>query len=295
MLGPTGVGKTRVAAALARKLGGDVLVADSRQVYRELDIATNKPSPEETQGVPFHLIDLVDPRESFNAHLWVQAALRVMDELEPRGVLPVIEGGTALWVDALLDGLSLAEVPPRPERRAELEQFDTDQLAQMVRDLDPEADIDFRNRRRLVRAVETLEAAGAPLAAARRRNPPPWRVVRVGLRLPLPRLDELLAERSRRQVARGLVAETRAALDRGLPPDAAVLTGTGYVEALAYIRGELSEAQLPQAMAVANRQLARRQLRWLRRDERIRWFDAEPDPLPAVLEHVRAQLSWFRI
>ena len=291
VLGPTGVGKTRVAATIARQLGGDVLVADSRQVYRHLDIATNKPLTEEMQGVPFHLTDLVEPGDSFNAHLWVQAALATMDELEARGVLPVIEGGTALWVDALLDGLSLAGVAPRPERRAELELMATEELAALLRELDSGAHLDVRNRRRLIRAVETLEVTGPPLAAARRRDPPPWRVVRVGLRLPLERLDELLLARSHRQVERGLIEETRDALSSGVPSDAPVLTGTGYVEALAFLRGELSAAELPAAMATSNRRLARRQLRWLRRDDRISWFEAEPDPVPAILEHIRAQLS----
>jgi len=291
VLGPTGVGKTRVAARIAEALGGHVLVADSRQVYRELDIATNKPQPEETRGVPFHLTDLVGPSETFNAHLWVRAALALLEELDPRGVLPVIEGGTALWVDALLDGFSLAGVPPDADRRAALEDLSTAELADLVRKLDSEAELDFRNRRRLVRAIETLEALGPPLAAARRRTPPDWKVVRVGLQLPPARLDEVLRERSRRQVARGLVEETRAALEAGVPPEAPVLTGTGYVEAQAYLRGELSEAELPERMAISNRQLARRQLRWLRRDDRIAWFEAEPDPLPAILDHIRSRLS----
>ena len=291
VLGPTGVGKTRVAAGIAAALGGEVLVADSRQVYRRLDIATNKPLPEETLGVPFHLTDLVEPDQAFNAYLWVEAARRLVSELHARGVLPVIEGGTGLWVDALLDGLNLAGVPPDPARRAELETLSTGELAALVRRLDPAAELDFRNRRRLVRAVETLEAAGPPLAASRRRAPPDWDAVRVGLTLPPARLDEVLRQRSHRQVERGLVEETRRALAEGVPPGAPVFSGTGYVEALAHLRGELSLEQLPERMAVSNRQLARRQLRWLRRDVRITWFDAERDPVGSILEHIRRQLS----
>jgi tRNA dimethylallyltransferase len=291
VLGPTGVGKTRAAARLARELGGEVLVADSRQVYRDLDIATNKPLPEETLGVPFHLTDLVGPAESFNVHLWVQAARERIHELHRREVLPVIEGGTALWVDALLDGFNLAGVPPDPDLRAELERLSTEELAGRVRELEPSVQIDFRNRRRLVRAIETLRVTGSPLAQARRRAPPDWAALRVGLRLPAARLDEILRGRSERQVARGLVEETWSALQAGVPTDAPVLTGTGYAEALAHLRGELRSSELPQRMAISNRQLARRQLRWLRRDGRITWFDAEPDPVPAILEHVRAWLS----
>jgi tRNA dimethylallyltransferase len=291
VLGPTGVGKTRVAARLAAGLGGEVLVADSRQVYRGLDIATNKPRPEETGGVRFHLTDLVDPSETFSAHLWVQAAIEVLDDLDRRDAVAVIEGGTGLWVDALLDGWTLAGVPPNPARRAELEALSTADLGEIVRRLDPSAELDFHNRRRLVRAIEILEAVGPPLAAARRRSPPGWKVSRVGLRLPPPRLEQALRARSLEQLERGLLAETQRALDAGVPADAPVLTGTGYVEALAHLRGELPADQLPERMVISNRQLARRQLRWLRRDARISWFDAEPDPLPAILEHVRGQLS----
>lgn len=291
VLGPTGAGKTRAAARLAQAIGGEVLVADSRQVYRDLDIATNKPRPAETLGVPFHLTDLVAPTESFNAHAWVKAATACIEDLLSRGIVPVVEGGTALWADALLDGFNLAGVPPDPELRAELERLATEELAREVRLLDPAAEIDFKNRRRLIRALETLRATGPPLAAARRRSEPRWNAVRVGLRLPLGRLDELLRLRSQAQVARGLVEETRAALASGVPPGAPVLSGTGYVEALAFIRGELRAAELPERMAVSNRQLARRQLRWLKRDPRITWFDAEPDPLPAIVDHVRRGLS----
>lgn len=280
-----------MGARIAAALGGEVLVADSRQVYRGLDIATNKPLPDETGGVPFHLTDLVEPGETFNAHLWVTAALAVLADLDRRGRTAVIEGGTGLWVDALLDGFNLAEVPPDATLRAELEALSTEELAGLVHRLDPAAELDFQNRRRLVRAVETLEATGGPLSASRRRRPPDWNVVRVGLQLPSARLEEVLRERSQRQVARGLVDETRAALAAGVPPEAPVLTGTGYVEARAYLRGELSAAELPERMAISNRRLARRQLRWLRRDDRITWFDSEPDPLAAILEHVRARLS----
>ena len=291
VLGPTGAGKTRLAARLARELGGEVLVADSRQVYRELDIATNKPLPEEMLGVRFHLTDLADPRGRFSAHEWRAAAGAKIGELSARGMTAVIEGGTMLWVDALLDGFNLAGVPPDAARRADLEALETGELAAVVKSLDPAADLDFRNRRRLVRAIETLEALGPPLAQARVASPPDWNVVRVGLTVPPDRLEAALRARSYRQVERGLVEETRRALENGVPPDAPVLTGTGYVEALMRIRGELTDEELPQRMLIANRQLSRRQLRWLRRDARITWFDAEPDPLPAILAFVRSRLG----
>jgi tRNA dimethylallyltransferase len=138
----------------------------------------------------------------------------------------------------------------------------------------------------VIRAIEVVRAAGAPLRRLRTRTPPPWESVVIGLSAELAAIDRRLEERSRKQVARGLVAETRSALDAGVPPTAPVLTGIGYAEAVAHIRGELTEEELPVAMARSNRQYARRQLRWWRRDPRVTWFGIEPDPLPGILSHM---------
>jgi tRNA dimethylallyltransferase len=287
ILGPTGIGKSRVAFELARALDGEIVVCDSRQVYDRLDIATNKPSPEDLRTVPYHLVGVADPRTTYTAFEFVEAANAAIAGIAARGRVPIVEGGTMLWADALAEGFSLAGVAPRPERRAELERLPVVELAGMVRRLDPEARVDERNPVRLVRAIEVLEVAGPPLAERRGRRQPPWTPVRVGLTAGLDVIDRRLAERSRRQVERGLVEETRAALAAGVPPDAPVLTGIGYAEALQRIRGEIRLEELPDAMARANRRYARRQLRWLRRNPAITWFDATADPVPGILGFLR--------
>jgi tRNA dimethylallyltransferase len=196
-----------------------------------------------------------------------------------------------LYVDALTDGLTLGGVPPDPVRRRELAALGVGDLAARLRALDPTADVDWRNPVRLVRAIEVVEVAGPPLAAARRREPPPWQHARIGLNLPFERLAQRIRARCEEQLARGLIEETERALAAGLPADAQVLTGTGYVEAVAYLRGEVTREDLPELMARNNRRLARRQLRWMRRDPRIRWFDAEPDPVPGILAYLMEALS----
>ena len=138
----------------------------------------------------------------------------------------------------------------------------------------------------MIRAIELLESVGPPLRNLRRRKTPLWSVVRVGLLARLDVIDRRLAERSRSQVERGLIAETQAALDAGVPVNAAVLTGIGYAEALAHLRGEVTLEDLPDVMAASNRRYARRQMRWWRRDPRITWFEIEPDPVPAILKYV---------
>lgn len=287
IVGPTGIGKSQVAFDLALQLSGEIVVADSRQVYQRLDIATNKPSDEQRRQVRYHMIDFVDPAANFNAAHYVEGARAAIDDIASRGRTPIVEGGTMLYVDALCDGFSLTGVPPNPELRMELEALDVHALRQKLLGIDADPGVDLDNPVRMIRALEILEVAGPPLRRLRTRTPPSWAPVRIGLTADLSTIDRRLADRSRRQVARGLVAETQAALDAGVAATAPVLTGIGYAEALAHIRGELTLEELPLAMGLSNRRYARRQLRWWRRDVRVRWFEIEPDPLPGILSYVR--------
>ena len=289
IVGPTGIGKSHLAFRLAVGLGGEVVVADSKQVYQRLDIATNKPSQEARERVRYHMVDFVDPSMGFNAAEYVQGARDAIADIAERNRVQVVEGGTMLYVDALCDGFSLTGVPPNPELRAELETLELSALRDRLLAMDGDPGVDLQNPVRMIRAIEVLQAAGPPLRRLRTRTPPPWHPARIGLTAPLEVIDRRLDERSRQQVERGLVAETQAALDSGVPESAAVLTGIGYAEALAYIHGELTLGELPHAMARSNRRYARRQLRWWRRDARVTWFEIEPDPLPAILKYVVSQ------
>jgi tRNA dimethylallyltransferase len=291
VLGPTGIGKSEIALRLAEGCKGEIVVADSRQVYRELDIATNKPKSADLERAGYHCVGIADPRAPFNVHDFVIAARRAVDEILERGRLPIVEGGTGLYIDALLDGLTLAEVSPNRPRREDLSAQSVEELAAHVRRLDPDADVDLRNRVRLIRAIEILEALGPPLAAARRRQPTPWRQLRIGLRMTPERLAARIRARSEEQIARGLIDETKRALATGVPRTSQVLTGTGYGEAVALIDGRIAAGELVELMVRNNLRLARRQLTWLRRDARIRWFEADDDPLPGILGLVKEQLG----
>jgi tRNA dimethylallyltransferase len=287
IVGPTGIGKSQIAFRLAIELGGEIVVADSKQVYQRLDIATNKPSARQRLEVPYHMVDFVDPAATtFNAAEYVHGARAAFADIARRGRLPIVEGGTMLYVDALCDGFSLTGVPPNPELRAELGKLDAPTLRDRLLALDDNPGVDLQNPVRMIRAIEVLEVAGPPLRRFRTRTPPPWNSLRIGLTAPLDVVDIRLEERSRQQVERGLVAETRAALEAGVPESAPVLTGIGYAETLAHIRGDLTLEQLPKAMAQSNRRYARRQLRWWKHDPRVRWFEIEPDPLQDILTYV---------
>jgi tRNA dimethylallyltransferase len=288
IVGPTGIGKSQLAFRLALELGGEIVVADSKQVYRRLDIATNKPSPEQREQVRYHMVDFIDPAAGFNAAQYVHGARAAIADIAARGRTPIVEGGTMLYVDALCDGFSLTGVPPNPGLRAELESLDVSALRERLLSLDRDPGVELQNPVRMIRAIEVLQAAGPPLRRLRTRTPPSWEALRIGLTAPLDVIDRRLGERSREQVARGLVAETGLALEAGIPATAAVLTGIGYADTLVHINGELTLEELPLAMARSNRRYARRQLRWWRRDQRVRWFEIEPDPLPGILNYVRA-------
>jgi tRNA dimethylallyltransferase len=288
VVGPTGIGKSDLAHRLALELDGEIVVADSKQVYQRLDIATNKPSPAHREHVRYHMVDFVDPATGFNAAEYVRGAQAAIADIVARGRAAIIEGGTMLYVDALCDGFSLTGVPPNPELRTELEALEISALRERLLSLDADPGVELGNPVRMIRAIEVLQAAGPPLRRLRTRTPPTWDAVRIGLTAPLDVIDRRLDERSRRQVERGLVAETQSALDAGVPESAPVLTGIGYADTLIHIHGGLTLEELPLAMARSNRRYARRQLRWWRRDPRVRWFEIEPDPLPAILNYVKS-------
>ncbi|MFI5284513.1 MAG: tRNA (adenosine(37)-N6)-dimethylallyltransferase MiaA [Candidatus Dormibacterales bacterium] len=287
MVGPTGIGKSQLAFDLAVELDAEIVVADSRQVYQRLDIATNKPGPERRRRVRYHMIDFVDPATDFNVAQFVEGARAAITDIHAHGRLAIVEGGTMLYVDALCEGFSLAGVPPNAQLRAELERMEVSALRDRMLALDPDPGVDVKNPMRVIRAIEILETAGPPLRRMRTRTQPEWQPLRIGLTADLDVIDRRLEQRSRRQVERGLVAETKTALDSGVPASAAVLTGIGYAEVLAHLRGEVALEELPQVMARSNRRYARRQLRWWRRDVTVKWFEIEPDPLPAILNYVR--------
>jgi tRNA dimethylallyltransferase len=286
IVGPTGIGKSRLAFELALRLDGEIVVADSRQVYERLDIATNKPSAAERERVRYHMIDFVDPTATFSAAQYVEGARAAIDDIASRGKRPIIEGGTMLYVDALCDGFTLTGIAPDRELRAGLERLDVAALRSRLLAMDPDPGVDLQNPVRMVRAIEILEAAGPPLRRLRTRTPPPWSARGIGLTADLAVIDRRLERRSHEQVSRGLIAETRAALEGGVSDTAPVLTGIGYAETVAHLRGRLTLDELPVAMARSNRRYARRQLRWWRRDPRVRWFEIEPDPLPGILKYL---------
>ena len=283
IVGPTASGKTELALAVARRMPIEILVADSRQVYRGMDVGTAKPDPAARAMVPHHLIDLVDPDEPFTVAQWVSAARQLVPTVSARGALPTLVGGTGLYVAALVDGHDYAAQPWSPEIRVRLAaELETDGLAPLVArlaTLDPAAAarIDTQNPRRVLRALERAEAGGGGVVL--RANPYPGRVVLVGLSRPRNVLYRRIAERARWLFETGgLLDEVRRLVAAGFHADLPPMTGHGYREAARHLAGEWSLEEAIEVTARRTRQYAKRQLSWFRRDPRIAWLPTGDAP-----------------
>jgi tRNA dimethylallyltransferase len=284
VVGPTASGKTDFSMALGNVVACEIMVADSRQVYRGLDVGTAKVGTAERERVPHHLLDLVDPGEPFTVAQWAARALALVPDIVARGRLPLVVGGTGLYVTALVDGFDFASQPWSPEVRErladELEAEGMAALAGRLARLDPvsAARTDLRNPRRVLRALERAELMGAAAAETVGSKPYSGRIGLVGLSRPLSVLDRRVGERADAMFRDGILDETRALLDRNLDPATPALTGHGYAEAARHLAGEWTLEEAITVTARRVRRYVRRQLSWFRRDRRIVWLDADDRP-----------------
>jgi len=296
IVGPTASGKTDLALALAQRLPVEILVADSRQVYRGMDVGTAKPDAEARATVPHHLIDLAEPDQPFTVAQWVDRARALIPEIATRGRIPMLVGGTGLYVAALVDGHDYAAQPWSPEVRARLaDELEADGLEAMAARLargDPgaAAHVDLRNPRRVLRAMERVEAGGGGVAP--RAEPYAGRVALIGLDRPRPVLHRRIDQRATWLFEHGLLDEVRALLAAGHGAGLHPMTGHGYREAAAVLAGEWPLDRAIEITARHTRQYAKRQLTWFRRDPRVLWIPAgdEPGDAPELVARADAVL-----
>jgi tRNA dimethylallyltransferase len=297
VLGPTAVGKSRVAVDLALRLGGEVISGDSTQVYRGFDIGTDKPAAEARRGVPHHLIDSVDPGVQYTAADFVRDALAAARGMAARRRLPIVAGGTGLYLKALVDGLF-----PGPGRdpgvraalEAEAAAKGLDTLFRRLEAVDPAyaRKIRDRDRVRIIRALEVHATTGRPLSEhfSETRSPVAgWTVVRLGLRLDRETLGRRIDARVDRMFARGLVEEVRGLLARGVPATAPPFRALGYRHVLRLLRGETALAEAVALTKTETRQYAKRQMTWFRKMAGVAWFS--PEEGPALEQEVRKRLQ----
>jgi tRNA dimethylallyltransferase len=288
VVGPTASGKSALALALAERFGGEIINADSRQIYRLMEIGTAKASAADRARVPHHLLDLVWPDEPLTLAQYQAATTSVIADIRVRGRLPLLVGGTGLYVRAVVDGLAIPEVPPQPALRAELgAEARTHGLAALharLAALDPAGAgaIDAANPRRLIRALEVCLVTGRPFSEQRGARPTPYNALLLGLNTARDRLYAWADARVDGMLAAGLVHEVHELVVRGYGWDLPALSSLGYREMGAHLRGEMTLAEAAARMKLATHALIRRQLTWFRSDTRIHWLDAAEPSLPAA-------------
>jgi tRNA dimethylallyltransferase len=280
--GPTAVGKSEIALILAEQLGGEIISADSMQVYRGLNIGTAKPSADERARVPHHLIDICDLIEAFDAAQFIRRAQSAVTEISARGKVPIFCGGTGLYFKAYLSGLGEAPAT-NPELRAELEAASFEALLHELRERDPVAyeKIDKQNPRRVIRAVEVIRLTGKKFSEQRAE----WRSQPSTLNhqqsycftRPGPDLHVRINARVDKMFACGLVEEARALLQHGLAENKTAMQAIGYRQVVEYLRDERSLAKTIELVKSRTRQFAKRQLTWFRRHGNMEWIELKPD------------------
>jgi tRNA dimethylallyltransferase len=288
ILGTNASGKSALGIRLANHLGGEVVSADSRQVYRGLDLGTGKITPAQAGTVKHHLIDVADVSEYFTLAQYQRAAYSAMDAITGTGKLPFLVGGTGLYISAVVEGYELIDVPPNDPLRTELECLPLAQLVERLEKSDPDAasSIDRSNPRRLIRAIEIASAGRAHAAA--RKSSPRYNCLQLGLTWPLEVLEARIEARLTERLANGMVDEIAGLRSRGVPDLRLDKLGLEYRYITRYLRGELGTLDdLRLQLRTAIRQFAKGQITWFKRDPRIIWLDPFRDYFQEACDRIR--------
>jgi tRNA dimethylallyltransferase len=281
ILGPTASGKTPLAAALAKQVGGEIISADSRQVYRRMDIGTGKDLAD-YDGVPYHLIDICEPGTKYNLFQYQQDFFDAYEDIRSRGVLPILCGGTGLYIEAVLKGYHLSPVPQNPELRQQLEGRSLDELTQMLKELKAKTGSNMHNTtdvdscQRAIRAIE-IESYNLEHPVPRRELPAVDSLI-VGVSIDRELRREKISRRLKARLEEGMIDEVRGLLDSGIPADDLIYYGLEYQFVTEHLIGRLSYDEMFRRLEIAIHQFAKRQMTWFRGMERrgftIHWVDA---------------------
>lgn len=299
LTGPTAVGKTELSLRLCERFRGEIVGADSRQIYRGMDICTAKPTPEEMGRVPHHLIDICNPDEPFSLADYQTRAYEAIEAIHARGNVPFLVGGTALYIRAVVEGLRLPDVPPDPALRAELEDFleehGRDALFARLQAVDPvtSAVIDGKNPRRVLRALEIFLITGQPKVVLEGADPPPYRSLLVGLDRPREQLYQRTDQRIDAMMQAGLIEETKALLAAGYYPPLPSITSLGYRELIDYLEGHLSLDAAIEKFKTETHRFVRHQYTSFRKMKDITWFQLDGKSTEQIQHEVTGQLIEF--
>ncbi len=294
IVGPTATGKSRLAVRLAQRFNGEIIGADSRQVYRYMDIGTAKPDSSERSLVPHHIIDIIDPDEPFSLAQYRELATAAIDSIHERHTVPFLVGGTGLYIKAMLEGWQTPEVSPDPRFRYNMEERakqegGPQELYRQLTAIDPAAaeKTDPRNVRRVIRALEVINCTGKLFSEAGTRIKPPYDTHTIGLTAERGKLYEIADRRVDHMLARGLVDEVKNLVAMGYGYDLPSMSGIGYQQIGQYLKGELTLQQATEKIKTATHRFIRHQYAWFRlSDESIHWYGVEDIDSDTILNDI---------
>ena len=285
--GTNASGKSGLGVELAARYGGEVISADSRQVFSRLDLGSGKITQEEMKGVPHHLLDVCQPGDFFSMADFQRLAYKAIDDIIARGKIPFLVGGTGLYVDAVADGYELSDCPPDLELRAHLETFETPALYEMLKEKLPDTDIEPKNRNRVMRALERLAADDYHPG----KHTPRYQVLRLGVTWEREVLKQRIDERLERRLQQGMVQEVKDMLDDGISPEFLMKLGLEYRYLTRYLQNEMGYEQMVEELGNAIKKFAKRQMTWFRRTENLHWLDMTQDPIAQATALIDAFLE----
>ena len=287
VVGTNASGKSALGIELAKKYNGEIISADSRQVFTGLDLGSGKVTPEEMQGVPHHLIDVREPNEFFSMADFQKMSYAAIEDIRARGRLPMIVGGTGLYVDSVLDGYMLSDKEPDLAYRAELEKLTTPELYDMLLKLMPEAQVDRCNRNRVMRMIERIHDGDNAVPSKQKR----YESLRLGVSWPREVVNRRIDERLERRLKEGMIEEVQGLMDRGATTEFLLGLGLEYRFITQYLLGEMGREEMLEKLAIAIKQFAKRQMTWFRRNPDIIWLDMAGDYMSQACEAVEAFLK----
>jgi tRNA dimethylallyltransferase len=299
IVGPTAVGKTELSLELAEQFDGEIISGDSMQVYRGMDIGTAKATPEERARVPHHLIDIIDPDEEYSVALFQEAATRLITEINARGKLPFIVGGTGLYIESVTHRFQFAQAEQDPELRSRLQRLaeteGVEALHRRLAAIDPltAERLHPNDVKRVIRALEIYELTGTKMSDFQHRaQQSPYDLLMIGLTMDRQVLYERINQRVDKMLEAGLVEEVRRLLDQGYGSALTSMQGLGYKELIPYLYGEITLEKAVNDIKQRTRHFAKRQLSWFRRMSEVQWFDlTDPAERPKIVQTIKQILA----
>ncbi|MBI2037942.1 MAG: tRNA (adenosine(37)-N6)-dimethylallyltransferase MiaA [Candidatus Magasanikbacteria bacterium] len=294
IVGPTASGKTDLGLLLAKKFNGEIISADSRQVYKKMDIGTAKPKGEwisgsyVVDGVPHYMMDIVEPDKDFSLADFKARAIKHIQDILQRNKLPIIVGGTGLYVWTIIDNLDIPKIKPDLQLRKNLEEKTLAELAAMLQEIDPESakKIDLKNPRRVLRALEVAITSGESFFAQRTKSNPLFEALQVGIEVSKEELNDRIDARVDKQITEGLVEETKQLAQIGYGWNLPSMSGIGYRQMGYYIKGEMTLEEAIATLKKDTKRYAKRQMTWFKRDKRIEWIkNTDPDTAGSLVKY----------